>query len=305
MKPLPRRVSAAVAALALAVLYLGLLVFPRLRSADQMAYVGRFDGGTALLTVDRLALASISVLTLAAATLAIALSALRRYGMAFAVRVSGSILLAACSAEILNRFLPQSLPGLASHPHLQGGSFPSGHATIATAVSLGAATVIGPRAAQWMWGPLVAWVVIVSAATLSVGWHRPSDAIAGTLLGAAWHTGLVRGRGVNPPAEASEPRHRDVDLPHQTVGFRWWFGTSLVVVVAATTSSAMSELVQAEASVLLYVGGLATILAVTAIPVHLGSNRLRDQRREATTIRRYSGVVPTNAPRRFGIATSR
>jgi membrane-associated phospholipid phosphatase len=64
-------------------------------------------------------------------------------------------------------------------------SFPSGHVTAATAALLALAFVLPRRVRPWVLVPGAGGVGWVGYATVVLGWHRPSDAIGGSLLVAA------------------------------------------------------------------------------------------------------------------------
>jgi membrane-associated phospholipid phosphatase len=70
--------------------------------------------------------------------------------------------------------------------HIQAASWPSGHSTGAMSLALCAVLVSSPR-----WRPLVAagggiFAVAVGYATLVLGWHFPSDVLAGFLVATLW-----------------------------------------------------------------------------------------------------------------------
>jgi membrane-associated phospholipid phosphatase len=104
-----------------------------------------------------------------------------RVGLAVALVLS----LAPGSAELLKPLL--------AHPHAQvvplyikAASWPSGHATAATALALCALLVAPPerRRAVAMLG--AALVVAVGCALLILAWHMPSDVLGGYLLATLW-----------------------------------------------------------------------------------------------------------------------
>src|SRR5690606_39114784 len=67
-----------------------------------------------------------------------------------------------------------------------GNSLPSGHATAAAAFAIGLTLVLPPRAR----GPVslvgATYAAVVGVATLSSGWHRPSDVVAAYLVVGGW-----------------------------------------------------------------------------------------------------------------------
>ena len=86
-------------------------------------------------------------------------------------------------------------------------AFPSGHATAAMSLAL-AAVLVAPRRLR----PLVAagggaFCLAVSFSILALGWHFPSDAVAGYLVAAAWAlmaAALVRLSAESRPATARQ-----------------------------------------------------------------------------------------------------
>jgi hypothetical protein len=83
-----------------------------------------------------------------------------------------------------------------------GNSLPSGHATAAAAFAIGL-TLVAPPRARGLVGVLGAtYAAVVGVATLSSGWHRPSDVIAGYLVAGGWaaFAGLVLVLGQRPTA---------------------------------------------------------------------------------------------------------
>ncbi len=97
-----------------------------------------------------------------------------------------AILLAAGSARILKRWLLPRPRLLGEQAVATVTSYPSGHVTVAAALAAALVVVVGHR---WRRRAAVAGgglVALVGVAVLVTGWHRPSDAIGGLLLGAAW-----------------------------------------------------------------------------------------------------------------------
>lgn len=111
--------------------------------------------------------------------------ALLRHRPKVALAVALVLSLAPLSAETLKPLL--------AHPHARVGvseitaaSWPSGHATAATALVL-CAILVAPRRLR----PLVATLGAMFAAAVGVSllilaWHLPSDVLGGYLLGALW-----------------------------------------------------------------------------------------------------------------------
>lgn len=108
-----------------------------------------------------------------------------RYRTALAVPV---ILLGAnVTTQILKPLMadPRVLSFL-DHPQIPGASWPSGHSTGAMSLALCAVLVAGPR-----WRPAVAvagaaFAAAVGYGLMTLGWHYPSDVLAGYLVAALW-----------------------------------------------------------------------------------------------------------------------
>ena len=66
-------------------------------------------------------------------------------------------------------------------------TFPSGHATIAMSVTLALVLVAPARWRAVVAGAAVLGAAVVGMATVTAGWHRPSDAIGAWLVTGAWH----------------------------------------------------------------------------------------------------------------------
>ena len=108
-------------------------------------------------------------------------------GVVVAVAVAGATL----TAQVLKRMVINRPPTPGELARISANSFPSGHATICTALGL-ALLVILPRRWRRTATVLVAlWVVWQSVGVLAAGWHRPSDALAGMSVAVAWMAAAV------------------------------------------------------------------------------------------------------------------
>ena len=149
-------------------------------------------------------LSALRIPTIAALVVAyLVIAAYRRQvltGLAIAFAFAGALV----SAEVLAILIPR--PDLAADLTALIGNdgantFPSGHATIATALGLAFITVVAPRWRPWVAVIALAFTIAVACSTVIAGWHRPSDAVGGIALATAWLAGaaslLSRWRGVN------------------------------------------------------------------------------------------------------------
>ena len=272
MTSLSRRATATLSGLGLVVLFALVRYVPDIGAADRSASLGRLDSGTALMAVERVALATISVVTLVAGLLVLAAYAARRQGVGAAARVSAAVIGAVVSAELLKHVLPFDPMPTSTGGVTTSGSFPSGHSAIAASVALAIVATVGPRLARLWWGPLVAWVSLVAAGTVAAGWHRPSDAVGGVLMAVLWHAALVR----RPAPDAGVVAR----APHEPTsaggipGWRWWALMCAAILAGAVAPRVGTDVDLGETASRLYLLGLGAVLATTGALMLLGPQRL-------------------------------
>lgn len=115
-----------------------------------------------------------------------------------------------------------------------GNILPSGHATVAMSIAL-AAVLVAPR--RWRGAVAVLgalYAAAVGVATLTAGWHRPSDAVAGFAVVTAWAAVAAAWAGPGRAPEAT------ADVPARPVA-----GLLLVVAGAGLAALAFAALVAA------------------------------------------------------------
>ncbi len=125
--------------------------------------------------------------------------------------------LAPLSAEELKPLLAHS------HDHIGNvsigaASWPSGHATAATALAICAVLVAPRRARRPVAIVAAAFVLAVCVALLVLAWHMPSDVLGGILLASLWTALAVAGLRV---AERLRPTRAALERsPHEARGGR-------------------------------------------------------------------------------------
>jgi membrane-associated phospholipid phosphatase len=184
------------AALALlSALALGLLYWFSVQTAtgqrlDRMAF-GGLDPATSPRAHQATSelLETISISSVALLGCGIAALALVRARPDVALGAAALLLGANLTTQWLKRELPRPnlLPG---EPVVAGGSFPSGHVTVAMSLALALVLVVPPagRALAAIVGG--AYAAGVGIAVIALDWHRASDVLGGYLVACAW-TGLV------------------------------------------------------------------------------------------------------------------
>lgn len=152
---------------------------------------------------------AMSAVSLLAATAVIGFIALIRGRKALAVTATLLIAGANGSTQVLKYFLARPDFGIDPERAAAGNSLPSGHTTVAASVAVALILVL-PRQLRVAGAFIGAgYAAAAGVATLSAGWHRPSDAVAAYLLVGAWAAvaGLVllvfhRERAVVEPGDA-------------------------------------------------------------------------------------------------------
>jgi membrane-associated phospholipid phosphatase len=108
----------------------------------------------------------------------------RRFALAVVsvVMVAGANL----TVELLKRYLLRPDLGIDEARAAAGNSFPSGHTAIAASVAIAFVLVLPPKARGSVAIVGGLYAALVGVATLSAGWHRPSDAFAAYLVVGVW-----------------------------------------------------------------------------------------------------------------------
>jgi hypothetical protein len=264
--------------------YLLAVLTPWGRTLDSLSSHGRIGTDWSVRSADLTLLESISTGTiLLAVTAVVVIGGLRgrwRLGVHSTIAVVGAIL----SAEVLKRLLPSQALGTGQWRWLSSGSFPSGHAVIVTSISLAVLSVSSDRWRRLLVGPLVAGTAIATTATVTVGWHRPSDVLGSLFLATAWH----RAMGVRRPAErrlrTMLPRHSfrmsPAELPVRLPAGRataWWL-VACFLVLGGAAEGVLSDAMPGRVAPLAYLASLAVLLAGVLVTVVTAGRQVRPAR---------------------------
>ncbi|WP_405106582.1 phosphatase PAP2 family protein [Micromonospora sp. NBC_01405] len=153
---------------------------------DTVALTGnRIGQDTIASPVDRI-LNTMSALSLLVATAVIGFIALIRRRVALAITATLLIAGANVTTQLLKHFLVRPEYGIDPERAVAGNSLPSGHTAVAASVALALILVL-PRNVRVLGAFVgVGYAAVAGVATLSAGWHRPSDAMAAFLVVGAW-----------------------------------------------------------------------------------------------------------------------
>lgn len=153
---------------------------------DTVALTGNRIGQDRIAEPVNRVLNTMSALSLLAATAVIGFIALIRRRVALAITATLLIAGANVTTQLLKHFLVRPDVGIDPERAAAGNSLPSGHTTVAASVALALILVL-PTTVRVLGAYLgTAYAAVAGVATLSAGWHRPSDAVAAFLVVGVW-----------------------------------------------------------------------------------------------------------------------
>ncbi|KXK61619.1 PA-phosphatase [Micromonospora rosaria] len=129
---------------------------------------------------------AMSVVSLLAATAVIGFIALIRGRVALAITATLLIAGANVTTQLLKYGLARPDFGVDPQRAFVGNSLPSGHTTVAASVAMALMLVLPPKVRVLGAYLAAGYAAIAGVATLSAGWHRPSDAVAAYLVVGVW-----------------------------------------------------------------------------------------------------------------------
>ena len=156
---------------------------------DTVAFSGNVLGQTHVHGLVTRVLDVISVLSLAVATGIIGFIALARRRVMLAMVAT----LLVAGANLTTQALKHALihrPDLGIDSDVVGiNSLPSGHTTVAASVAVALVLVLPPRLRGTTALLGAGYAALTAVATLSAGWHRPSNAVAALIIVGGWAAG--------------------------------------------------------------------------------------------------------------------
>ncbi|MFC0527453.1 phosphatase PAP2 family protein [Phytohabitans kaempferiae] len=154
---------------------------------------------------------AVSLASLAVATIVVAVIALARGRVLLTLVVTAFVATANVVTQVLKHGLYRPEFGIDPERAAAGNSFPSGHATVAMSVVIALVLVLPPRMRGVAAVVGAGYAAVAGIATMSLGWHRPSD-VAGAMLvvgGCAALAGLLlvlaQGRDARVKSDDAHP----------------------------------------------------------------------------------------------------
>jgi membrane-associated phospholipid phosphatase len=131
-------------------------------------------------------LSAMSVVSLAAATIAIGFIALIRGRVLLAAAAMLLIVGANLTTQVVKELVDRPDYGVDLARAAAGNSLPSGHTTVAASVAVALVLVLPSQLRGWVALLGTGYAALAGVATMSAGWHRPSDSVAALLVVGAW-----------------------------------------------------------------------------------------------------------------------
>jgi membrane-associated phospholipid phosphatase len=156
------------------------------QALDTIALTGNRIGRDRIAEPIGTVLDAVSAVTLLAATAFVGFIALIRGRIALAVVTTVLIAGANITTQLLKHLIQRPELGIDPERDWIGNSLPSGHTTVAASVAVALVLAL-PRRLRAVGAVLAAaYAALTGVATVSAGWHRPSDAITAILVVGAW-----------------------------------------------------------------------------------------------------------------------
>jgi membrane-associated phospholipid phosphatase len=230
---------------------------------DTVALYGNSFGRRTLDEPLDAALNAISAVSVGLILVVILVVALARRRLALAVMSAAIVVGASACTYLLKRVIDRPYLGVDPDRAFAGNSLPSGHATAAAAFAIGLTLVLPPRVRGVVSLVGATYAAIVGVATLSSGWHRPSDVVAAYLVVGGWAAaaGLVLVLTQRPTAVVVRRDRAGWALVTSSV-----LGTGLAAMGLTVTlfiAQRMTEPVEQMAPAMLRLGYVGSVLLVT------------------------------------------
>jgi membrane-associated phospholipid phosphatase len=153
---------------------------------DYLALSGNWIGRRHITGIIDLVLNTMSVVSLAAAIIVVCFIGLAQRRVAVALVAALLIVGSNGMTQLIKYGIYRPQYGIDEAREAAGNSFPSGHTAIAASVAVALVFVLPPRM-RGLGAVLGAgYMALAGVATLSAGWHRPSDAVGATVVVGGW-----------------------------------------------------------------------------------------------------------------------
>jgi membrane-associated phospholipid phosphatase len=237
------------------------------QTLDAISLAGTVIGRSRVDGAVQRGLDTISALSVVLATCAVGFVALARRRVALAVAATLVVAGANLTTQVL-KYDVLDRPDLGVDDAGNGlNSLPSGHTTVAASVALAAVLVLPPRLRGVAALVGAGYAAFLGVATLSAGWHRPSDAVAAVLVVGVW--AAVAGVllvVIQPPGTPPTPGDaRPVVVAVLAVAGVLLLGVALLALGVTDLAQAPVESLGRRRLFVAYAGGAAGIAGTTCV----------------------------------------
>jgi membrane-associated phospholipid phosphatase len=237
------------------------------QTLDAISLAGTVIGRSRVDGAVQRGLDTISALSVVLATCAVGFVALARRRVALAVAATLVVAGANLTTQVL-KYDVLDRPDLGVDDAGNGlNSLPSGHTTVAASVALAAVLVLPPRLRGVAALVGAGYAAFLGVATLSAGWHRPSDAVAAVLVVGVW--AAVAGVllvVIQPPGTPATPGDaRPVVVAVLAVAGVLLLGVALLALGVTDLAQAPVESLGRRRLFVAYAGGAAGIAGTTCV----------------------------------------
>lgn len=216
-------------------------------------------------------LSAMTVVSLAAATIAIGFIALIRGRVLLAAATTLLIAGANLTTQVVKELVERPDYGVDVARAAAGNSLPSGHTTVAASVAVALVLVLPSRLRGVAAVVGAGYAALAGVATLSAGWHRPSDAVAALLIVGAWAAlaglFLVIARG-RDGAELARP-HGFAVAVLVAAGLVLLAGAALAMLLTDRSLASQGELLGRGRLLTAYAGGAVGIAGIAGLVMAL------------------------------------
>jgi membrane-associated phospholipid phosphatase len=153
---------------------------------DTIALEGNSIGRSRIDQLVHQVLNAMSVVSLVAATATVGFIALVRRGLWLAFVATLLVVGANLTAQVLKSVITRPDLGVDPERVAAGNSLPSGHTAVAASVAIALVLVLPRRIRAGVAVVGAGYTALAGVATMSAGWHRPSDAVASLLVVGVW-----------------------------------------------------------------------------------------------------------------------
>ncbi len=174
---------------------------------DWIAISGNSIGADRIDELVYTVLDGVTITTVVGATVVVFFVALMRRRFLLATAAVGLVAGANLTTQWIKHGTDRPNLGIDPERFGAGNSLPSGHTTIAASIAVALVLVLPSRVRPFAAVAGAVYAAVAAVATMSAGWHRPSDAVAAVLVVGAWAVAVGAVLVLLQPGDAEPVTH--------------------------------------------------------------------------------------------------